>query len=196
MKRWGKLETILAVVVVVSLFMLFLENSSAITGHASEGSTVSNVTITRFLSIDFSDGIQEGIQFGNVTELPATDINASHNYDGASSGSQYYINVSTDSNTAVDFCIRASSPLTNPGTATIPLENETYYVVNYTNATDPNVLSQVPLTLSYYKPTTASGVDIGNSTYWRFWLDVPVAQETGTYNNTIMFKGVAESVTC
>ena len=196
MVEWGKLDTILSVILVISLSMVFFENISSITGHATEGSTVSNVTITRYLSIDFSPSFYEGIQFGNVSELPAIDINATHNYDGASNETQYYINVSADSNTAVDFCVMAQTPLTNTGAAEIPLENETYYVENYTDANNPDISSQVSLTLAYVKPASATAVPEGNSSYWRFWLDVPVSQETGTYNNTLMFKGVAEAVSC
>lgn len=196
MRKVGNLNTILIIIVVLSLSMLFVENISAITGYASEGSTVSNVTINRYLSIDFSDAFYEGIQFGNVTTLPAVDLNATRNYDGASNETLYYINVSNDSNTAVDFCVRASDPLTNDASATIPLENETYYVENYTDSINPDVLNQTSLNLTYAKPSTATAVQVGNSTFWRFWLDVPVAQETGTYNNTLMFKGVAQSVNC
>ncbi|NCN51395.1 hypothetical protein GW931_00075 [archaeon] len=193
--RGRLVNIILGIILVVSLGLLFLENATAITGHASEGYTTSNVTISKYLSIDFSTGLQEGIYFGVVDVLPSTDINATHNYDGASNETTYFINVSTDSNTAVDFCILANSGMTNGAAGVIGLDNETYHASNETsNWTNPDVNSQVSITTSFVKAVNYTVP--GQVSNWRFWLDIPVAQETGNYNNTISFRGVGTGLVC
>lgn len=165
-----------------------------ITGYATEGSAVSNVTITSYLSIEMSTNLTEGILFGNVTELPATDINASHNYDGTSSGSTLYLEVSTDSNTNVDFCAMANDDLISSGLDIIGVGNQTYSNSTTTDAGTPDLANQSSLTKSYVK----SGINVeqGGKLYYRFWLDIPAAQPAGTYNNTVYFKGVNTGVSC
>lgn len=186
---------ILVIILIVSLSLLFIQNVKAITGHATEGSTYSNVTISKYLSIDFGENLSEGIYFGIVQTLPATDINATHNYDGTSNASTYFINVSLDSNTAVDFCIRANAGLNNGAGAEIGLGNETYHGINETStAANPDVASQIAMTTSYVKAVNQTSP--GNLSFWRFWLDVPAAQETGDYNNTVSFRGVAATLAC
>lgn len=189
-------NVMLAFVVVASLALAFFESTGGgtLTGYATEGTTVSNVTISKFLAIEFSPGLNEGIQFGSVNTLPATDINASHNYDGPSSGTGYYINVSTDGNTNIDFCIKANTGLTSAGLDVIGLGNETYSNSTSTNATIPLLASQTPLTTSYVK--SGANVAVGTANYWRFWLDIPAAQPSGDYNNTVSFKGVSTGLSC
>ena len=106
-------RNVLIVILVISLGMMFFENVGAMTGHATEGSTPSEVTITSYLSIDMSANLtNQGIIFESPASLPATDLNATLNYNGSSSSTLYYINVSTDSNSAVDFCLKANQGLT------------------------------------------------------------------------------------
>ena len=165
-----------------------------ITGYATEGQAVSNVTITSYLSIEMSTNLTEGILFGEVTELPATNINASHNYDGDSSGSTMYLEVSTDSNTNVDFCIRANDNLTSSGLDTIGVGNQTYSNSTTTDAGTPSLTNELSLTTSYAK--SGINIDRGGKLYHRFWLDIPAAQPAGTYNNTVHFKGVNTGGSC
>lgn len=190
MSKKGKvLDTVLIVILVVSVSFLVLQNVGGLTGHATEGSTYSNVTIQKYLAINFGNDLANGIYFGNVATLPATNINATHNYDGPSNATNYYLNVSTDSNTAVDFCIKANTGLTSAAADVIGLGNETY-ATNYTNSnmTTPPLSAQVPMNTTYIK--AATDVGIGNSSYWRFWLNIPASQASGDYNNTVYFKGV------
>lgn len=184
------------ILIVASLILVVAENYKSFTGFATEGTTTSNVTISKALSIAFSANLSEGIYFGNVTTLPATDINATHNYDGnpGGVGTSYYIAVSNDSNTNVDFCVRANTGLTSATADVIGLANETYSNSTSTTVSIPTLASQVPMTTSYVK--AGSNIVVGSNNYYRFFLDVPGAQPTGDYNNSVSFKGVVTALSC
>lgn len=172
------------------------------TGYATETSTTSNVTIQKYFSIDMSANLSEGIQFGSVSTLPATNINATHNYDGvnttvdangANQGTSMWLNVSDDSNTNVDFCIKGDALNTSTGDE-IGLGNETYANHTNTNSTLPVLADDVSLTTSYVG--SGYNITIGGDNYMRFWLDVPAGTASGTYNNTVYFKGVQTEGGC
>jgi hypothetical protein len=186
---------ILVVVIVVALGLLFFQNVSAITGHATSDSTTSNVTIEYYLSLALCSNLSEGISFGNVSSLPATNINATHNYDGVLfTGSTYCINVSDDGNTPIDLCLGANADLTNPALDVIEIGNETYANWTSTNATIPYPENETALSTNYAKSGLA--IAAGDVNYYRFWLDIPAAQPSGSYNNSVYFKGVTQSVSC
>jgi hypothetical protein len=191
-KSWFRV--VLIAVLVISLVFLFFENATAITGHATTGDTTSNVTIQKYLSITFGANLEEGIYFGSVDTLPADDINASHNYDGASSATTYNITVSDDGNTAIDFCLRANAGLTNAAADVIGLANETYSNSSSTNLTLPALANQISMTTSYVK--SGDNIAQGESNHYRFWLDIVAAQASGDYNNSVSFKGVQTGSSC
>lgn len=179
-----------------SVFMLIPKDIN-VTGFDTSGTTSSNVTISSYLSISMSTNLSHGIIFGNVSALPATSINATHNNDDGvgSLNSTMFLNVSKDSNAHVDFCIKANTHLTSAGGDTIGIGNETYTnssIIN--NATNPLIESNVSLTTAYV--ISGKNVEQGESNYYRFWLNIDVAQAPGDYNNTVSFKGVATGVPC
>ncbi len=197
MERAGanrKFDVFLGAVVVISLFLFFFQ-TFGLTGYATSGSTTSNVTISKYLAISFGTNLSQGIQFGTVTALPATNINASHNYDGASNKTTYTIDVSNDSNSNVDFCIKANTGLTDAALDVIGLGNETYNALNLTDAIHPLLSGETAMTTGYIKGG-ATNIAPGNSSYWRFWLDIPSAQPSGNYNNTVSFEGVVNGLAC
>ncbi len=186
---------ILIIVIVVALGLLFFQNVSAITGHATYDSTSSNVTIEYYLSLALCTNLSEGISFGNVSSLPATNMNGTHNYDGSLfTASTYCVNVSDDGNTPVDLCLGATTDLTNSALDVIGIGNETYANWTATNASLPHIDNETALTTSYAKSGLA--IAAGSVNYYRFWLDIPAAQPSGTYNNSVYFKGVTQSVAC
>ena len=196
MKKDSKsIDTFLVAIFIVAVSLLVFQNVDGMTGHATEGSTYSNVTIQKYLAINFGGQLGNGIYFGNVATLPATNINATENYNGTNNATNYYLNVSTDSNTHVDFCILANAGLTSAAADVIGLGNETYST-NYTssNMTLPPLSAETAMTTNYTK--AATDVAPGNSSYWRFWLDIPAAQPSGDYNNTVSFKGVTATQAC
>jgi len=179
-----------------SVFMLIPQDIN-VTGFDTSGSTLSNVTIASYLSISMSNNLSNGILFGSIDTLPATSINASHNNDDGvnSYNSTMWINVSTDSNTAVDFCVMANADLTTSDDDVIGLANETYTnssAIN--NATTPEIANNVSLTTSYVR--AGRNIAQGQSNYYRFWLNVDVAQAPGNYNNTVSFKGIVTGAAC
>jgi len=203
MKRLEGENLVVAVfgtVFLLSLIMIFSQGSS-ITGHVTVSNTTSNVTIQVYFAIDMSTNLSNGIEFGTISTLPVTSQNATDNHNGvnttvgspANSSTSMWMNVSTDSNADVDFCILATTLNTSSGDY-IGLGNETYYNSSQTNHSLPAIGSETSITSSYVK----AGPDVvaGNEVYYRFWLDVPAATPTGTYNNTVSFKGISAGGSC
>lgn len=186
-------------VFVFALIMIAVSSfqNPLITGHATSAITTSNVTINSYYAIDLHNNFTRGILFGNVSALPATDINATSNYDAGSgiNGTTYIANVSTDSNANVEFCLSANSGLRSSGGDVIGLGNETYSnSTTSINITHPSQALQVGFTTTATK--ASAPVAAGGSTYWRFWLDIPAAQAAGVYNNSVTVGGVVSGQAC
>ena len=193
-KRKNLYNVVLVLIIFFCLVLLIFQNSYFISGKVTEFFTPSNVSVTNYLAIAFSENLSEGIIFGDVSVLPAVNINASHNYDGNNSATTLFINVSEDGNTAVDFCIRGNANLTSLVEDIIGLGNETYSNSTYNNITHPTLGEDVALTTSYVK--SGDAIAVGGANYYRFWLDVQASQPSGDYNNTLSFKGVQTTVVC
>ena len=190
----------------LSVFMMVSQQGVRTTGHATTSTTVSNVTISIFFAVDMSTNLSDGIRFGNITALPTIDQNASHNYDGVNTtisnttagntlpGTSMWMNVSTDSNSRVDFCIQATDNLKTSAGDVLLVANETYYNSTLTNYTLPAPGSAIAITTAY--ASAGRNISQGSNNYYRFWLDVPAATASGTYNNTINFKGVTYGGSC
>ncbi|MBI3623718.1 hypothetical protein HY212_06605 [Candidatus Pacearchaeota archaeon] len=205
----GKRENII-VLIFGALFLLslilLLNQGVKTTGYATTATTTSNVTISVYFAIAMSQNLSQGIQFGTVSTLPTANQNATHNYDGVNTtpqnttwangtnGTSMWMNVSTDSNTAVDFCTKADAALTSSGGSTIGVGNESYQNSSQTNRTIPNELFEVGYTTSYVK--AGFNTSAGSNNYYRFWLDVPAGTVSGSYNNTISFEGVSTGGGC
>ena len=195
MKKINFYNLVLVFVILICLVLLVLQSSGVISGNAIEFPISSNVSINKYLAISFSTNLSEGILFGNVSFLPAVNLNASHNYDGVSNATTLFINVSEDGNTAVDFCIKANANLTSVSSDEIILANETYANSTITNIGTPGAdTNSTSLTTSYIK--SGNAVSIGGANYYRFWLDIPASQPSGDYNNSVSFKGVQTGVGC
>jgi len=197
--RFFVYNILLIFIIFISLVFVVIQNfviiqGNILTGKTIEESAVSNVSINKYLAISFSGNLSEGIFFGSIYSLPALNINATQNYGGSINGTEYYINVSTDSNSNVDFCIKASGNMQNLASDAIGLDNETYSHYDLTNSSVPEISSDTPLTISYVQ--SGSNIPIGGANYYRFWLDIPAGQPSGDYNNTISFKGVEYGTSC
>ena len=170
-----------------SALMIFIENDF-FTGQVSQDSTISEVTISQYFSISLSSSLSSGIDFGTQNSTAATNLNATDNYNG-SSQTEYFITVSSDSNTPVDFTIWADGPLNTSDSDEIGLGNESYHNSTTNTIGSPAVGSAVDLTTS---PVPAGdNIAAGSKVFYRFWLDIPAATPVGTYNNTINFQGAA-----
>ena len=182
-------------VFVLSLLLIISSYSDSITGHALSFAS-SNVTITSYFAFTLSNNLTNGIGFGSVSVLPFKDLNATSNNDTAfpENGTTYFANVSTDSNTAVDFCLNGTDFLS--GADVLGVNNFSYNNASFTNRTfHPNVsIGGYNLTYTLTKASLATFK--GNSTFWRFWLDLPAAQPAGTYTNNVTVEGVATAGAC
>jgi len=178
---------------VFSVLMLFVGNATRVTGYAVS-TTVSNVTISSYVSMSLSTNLSSGILFGTVSNLPAVYANASHNYDGGSSMSTMFVNISTDSNSAVDLCTKANANMQDAGTDTIGIANETYANSTTSDTSSPAIANNVSFTTSYV--SAGKAVARGSQQYYRVWISIPVGQAMGTYNNTLSFEGVSTGGAC
>ncbi len=189
----------LILVILTALILLFFQNVQAITGHATSANTISNVTIIQYFSMALCSNLSAGIYFGNIASLPAVGQNATWNYWTNGSGvnvTRYCVNISTDSNTAIDLCTYASDHLKTAANDQILIGNESYTnTTGVTTAEYPNA-SALSKSFSTVSTLSASAVPIGSLAYYRFYLNVSVGQAVGEYNNTINFVGKNTGVAC
>jgi hypothetical protein len=172
----------------ICLILIIFQNSFLYTGNVTQDSAVANVSINKYLSISFSSNLSEGIYFGTIYSLPSIDTNASRNYVEPTNITHYYINVSNDSNTLVDFCIKASGDMLNSASDAIGLANETYSNSISTNSSVPLQSSKVSLSTNYV--LIASDLGDQSTVYLKFYLDAPASQPAGIYTNNLEFKAV------
>src|SRR3989344_1431623 len=193
---------IFAAVFLFSIIML-MNQGVRTTGYATTATTTSNVTISTYFAIDMSTNLTNGIEFGTINSIPVTNWNATDNNNSVNTtgvGGTYnqstsmWLNVSTDSNTNVDFCVKADTALTSSGARTIGVGNESYANHTVTNVSLPLVTSAVDLTTGYVK--SGFNITVGGNDYLRFWLDVPAATTAAYYNNTLSFEGVTTGAGC
>ena len=188
------LSVILFVLMIFFLSLAAINNSN-IHGNAVILDVSSNVSITKSLAVSFSSDLADGIHFGNVNFLPATNVNASENYNGSLNATLYFVEVSSDGNTPVDLCLRAGSDLVSTGADRLGYNNESYSsFVGISNETSPDVSFENPMSL--VSTLVESSVPLGERIYLRFWLDVPSGQASGSYNNSIYFNGIGEGIGC
>ena len=190
--------------VVGSASILSFLNPSSVTGAATTATSTSTAVISAYLSISASTNLSNGVDFGTISTIPTSNVNASDNLN-SSNKSMYDIAVSSDSNVNVDFCIK-SDKFNTTANDEIPLGNYTYTynatnsynVSNQTINTLPNYPGtgggETAITTSYVK--TVLNIGQNSSAYFRFFLDVPLAQAAGTYTSTLTFEGVQTGTSC
>ena len=166
--KFGWYRIVLILVILACLVLILFQNTEItgnfITGFATSLPTTSNVSISKFLSIELCTNLDSGISFGDVSVLPASNLNGTHNYDDGSNGTTYCVNVSLDGNTAIDSCIKGDGPLNTTGGDAIGLANESYYnSTDLTNLTIPALVDEVPLTTGYVK--AGSNIAVGSLNY-------------------------------
>jgi hypothetical protein len=183
---------ILIAIVFLCIILIFFQNLN-FTGRVVEFTTSSDVSIQEYLSISISQELANGIIFGTIVSLPSDDVNATGNYD-INNETEYYINISEDSNTNVDLCIKALTALENLGGDVIGITNQTYSNSTINDVSNPEPSSKVALSLSYIR--SGENLTIGSENYYRFWLDVPASTPPGSYENSIRFKGTSTGIGC
>ncbi len=198
---WGKRELygiIIAIVLLQASFVLWSSSDKITGGQTSTEEIYSEAQIQKYISISMSGNLSAGIEFGTITALPATNANATKNYnstvnDNWYNETLYWINVSSDSSVNADLCVKAD-PLTTSGLDEIGLGNYTWADNVTNNETWPSISDAHQMTTSYV--VGSMNIVPGNNDYYRFWLSVPGGQAAGTYNNTVYFKAVENGIGC
>lgn len=181
----------------VLLFLFFgyysftnTQQESAITGAQTQSiSTLSRAEIVAFIAISASQNFTDGgIDFLQVTP-GTTNNNATGNFN-SSKQSEYFISVLPSTNVNVDFCIRSNTNLTT-GAVAIPFPNYRFSNETQTDANRPGYPPNVlPINANDTFTRETTGVAPGGKDYYRFYLDVPAAQQPGVYSNTVIFRAV------
>jgi hypothetical protein len=190
---------VIALVLLQASFVLWSSLESITGGQISSTENVySEAQIMKYISISMSGNLSAGIEFGTITILPATSVNASRNYNSTVNMSWhnetlYWINVSSDSSVNADLCVKAD-PLTTSGLDEIGLGNYTWADNLTNNESWPSISTAGQMATTYVMGS--SNVTPGTLNYYRFWLSVPGGQPAGTYNNTVYFKAVEEGIGC
>jgi hypothetical protein len=145
-----------------------------------ENATVSNATVSSFVSCGMPTTWSNGVEFGSVD--PDSDSNE------PSPDANYTMSAPSTNNVNVDFYIKTNAPMTKQGgPETIPLANYTW---NMTQASDhpTDDVGSVALTTNYVEGTLCDNTPNGSNCYLHLWLDVPLDTMAGTYNNTLTVK--------
>ena len=166
---------------------------------AALASAPSSVTVQGIIAVTLSANLGDGIAFGNIASLPAADIAATNNADGAGSISTMYVNIIASTNTLVDICIKGSGDMASGGN-TIPLAGYTYGTSLLGNGNPAGPVGSVSLTTSYAVPPNYNAIPdtvADQLAYFRYWLDIPSAtQAAGTYTNSVEFSIVQDGLPC
>ncbi len=152
--------------------------------------SVWNITIapqTVSVAIDLSPRLLQQINW-SLASLPAYNQSAEGNNN--SGISEYYVNISVTGGTA-DLYVKANGDLMTLNEDVLGLGNETYSY-NSTNSSVPSSV-KTSLTISYAK--IGDGLTDGTILYLKFFLNAPSAQASGSYNNSLYFKGVPSGQT-
>ncbi len=174
---------ILSAILVLSLGMILIQNINNVDAATTSVNTTSEANINVYFAITMSSNLSDKIDFGNINNTGqrynATNINYNSNNQTA-----YFINVSADSSTPVNFTINASDFKSIGGT-TMGVANEEF---NYNVGTNSEAEPSETYTDLSTTPAEAGDANVGETVYYRFWLDVPAAQDAGTYTNNVTFK--------
>ncbi len=142
-----------------------------------ENATTSNVTVKNYVSCGMPASWADGVEFGALDPGTSDNLPLDQNYT--------MIAPSTN-NVPIDFWIKANAPLTK-GADTIPLQNYTWNMTKWEDSPPP-FASTVGLTTSYVEGDQCNNTQPGANCTLHLWLDIPLNQAPGTYNNTLIVK--------
>jgi hypothetical protein len=181
-----KRDEVFAVSLLVVLLATLLGGPSAIADQTIN--RTSNVTVAGYVAIALSTNwTLDNIQFGTLD--PATnDNNATHNNDSTGGNSSYWVEVSTDSNLDPYICLRDDWALNSTGGDVIGNGNFTWNTTLSGGPTEP-ILAGIAMNTTDVDAWGGNTVPRGQNLTFRFWLDIPLGQAFGTYNNTVFITG-------
>ena len=187
-----KTDLIFASVITIALLL----TAVLVMAQEYEASSVKmNATVGHLISITPSAAVNRGILFGQVTA--GTDNNMAENDTTSptyTNCTEYYITADGGNSDSIDFWTKAAD-LTD-GTNTILIGNVTHEANQTANGVNVNMTAttdgSVQLTTTYAKlgGATAAPCDAvppNGNCYVAFWLDVPSAIPSGTYESDWWF---------
>jgi hypothetical protein len=146
-----------------------------------EQTSPSTATVNVFVEITLG-GFGGGIAFGSLD--PNTNDNQAPGTFTVTAGAANNVNIDT--------CIKDNAALTKAGPPVYTIPN-TGYTYEFTAGTPS--LPGVAITTNYFKTqhTNLAPSVVSNA---GFWLDVPLGQSAGSYNNTVYIKGIETGQAC
>lgn len=144
--------------------------------------TMSNVTVSTYVSISLSSGLSSGVQFGNLG--PGQSNQSATTCENLACN----ISVSADTNVNVDIVMMANANLTR-GASNDTIPAWAYTWNSSINGTFEPSLPGFALNVTGYDytPKLAENLAPNSSVYWSAWLNIPSDQASGSYNNTLYF---------
>lgn len=180
---------ITALLLFAGLSTLAAPPSAGITGFAAtQANTTSLTEIQVYFAVNMSPQLENGMEFALPGDPFATRYNnATDNYDG-SDQTQLWLTLDPDSNVPVDICVKADTNLTRDGAPPFIIEagNLTWANSTTNSVTQPSINDATRFTFNYNNATKQ--LAIGDSSYFRLWVDIPPVAATGFYNNSLSFK--------
>lgn len=183
------LSLILVFGMIVGLSMFGTEIRD-LTGFATSetAATTGEAIINAYYAIQLSNNT---IAFGTIQHNTSNN-SAVENRVGASA-SDYYINVSNDSNVDVDVNISANNNLELVGSSfVIGVGNLSWASDENSTSTKPGVVNETSMSTTPTLTTDTFNSVAGDVIYYRFWIDIPYGQPAGTYNNSITLEAYRE----
>jgi hypothetical protein len=171
------------IALILALYLYVPAFKNEITGLATS-SQVGNLSldITTYIACTWSDAALN-VSFGTNLNPGRNDYNGTKNYDQPGNGTAYNVTIDPLGNKQVNISVKGDHLIS--GINKIYIGNVTWFS-NTTASNGTNMIpvgSKVMLT-SYDKNTTnwvATNLDITNTTWYRFWIDLPAAQIAGSY---------------
>jgi hypothetical protein len=197
----GRIKVSSSLLIAASILTSLALIALVMAAESSSGNVVMNATLTYQISITPSSSITRGILFGSVGGGSSNNM-AQNDSTGTGNVTQYSLAAdaaNTDTTElyhyAPDMNKQGSSPNLNIGNVT-----------HEANKTTPNNGSNVNMTntarhnYGQHKMTTSwaqigkgncTAVAAGSTCYIAYWLNVPAALSSGTYNTTYYYCGNA-----
>jgi len=145
--------------------------------------------------VEVQSWLAASISYSTVTfsgGTPGEILNASLNYDISASTTGYYLNYSTDSNVAnTNLCINGTNLIDGSNSIAIGNVNVTA-AMQTNNINTPARSASAAITTS--SGTLQTGLDPGENSTHRYWMDLPSTSPTGEYEGS--FNLTIKSSTC
>ncbi|MEM5777121.1 MAG: hypothetical protein QXJ06_01595 [Candidatus Aenigmatarchaeota archaeon] len=194
-------------IVIVFLFIIFIVNTAITLGN-QDYQAIMNASIQQPICIQLSNNYSAGVFFTNTTTIgvqyPITNMkvfnNATDNYVGASSGTEYYVQACPGNTINVKVAHCACDDLVCQsgdcalGVDKLYVANTSQGGVGWANGTTATFSTNVPLlnfTATDQYQIIAGDLSPNSYIYMRYWIDPrPDSAPSGNYQTTFQIRAV------